>query len=30
VETKFNWEAGYDLDSGLKETIEWYRNYFQK
>jgi len=25
-----NWEAGYDLDSGLKETIEWYRNYFQK
>jgi len=25
-----NWEAVYDLDSGLKETIEWYRNYFQK
>ena len=25
-----NWVAEYDLDSGLKETIEWYRNYFQK
>ena len=25
-----NWEAKYDIDSGLKETIEWYKEYFSK
>ena len=25
-----NWEARYDIDSGLKETIEWYKEYFSK
>ncbi|MBN4049040.1 GDP-mannose 4,6-dehydratase [archaeon AH-315-M20] len=25
-----NWESGYDLDSSLKETIEWYKDYFSK
>tara|TARA_Y100000310_G_C20613092_1_gene779084 strand:+ start:381 stop:1355 length:975 start_codon:yes stop_codon:yes gene_type:complete len=25
-----NWEAKYDLDSGLKETIDWYKNHFGK
>lgn len=25
-----DWKAEYDLDSGLKETIEWYRSYFSK
>jgi CDP-glucose 4,6-dehydratase len=24
------WEAKYNLDQGLKETIAWYRNYFSK
>lgn len=24
------WEPKYDLDSGLKETIEWYKNFFSK
>ena len=24
------WESKYDLDSGLKETIVWYRGYFPK
>ena len=24
------WEAKYDLDLGLRETIEWYKNYFLK
>ena len=25
-----DWKAEYELDSGLKETIEWYRSYFSK
>lgn len=25
-----NWEAKYGIDSGLKETIEWYKAYFSK
>jgi CDP-glucose 4,6-dehydratase len=25
-----NWEAKYDLDSGLKETLEWYKALFSK
>ena len=25
-----NWEAKYDIDAGLKETIEWYKDYFSK
>jgi CDP-glucose 4,6-dehydratase len=25
-----NWETKYDLDSGLKETIDWYKNHFGK
>jgi len=25
-----DWKAEYGLDSGLKETIEWYRSYFSK
>jgi len=24
------WEPEYDIDSGLKETIEWYKSYFSK
>tara|TARA_Y100000310_G_scaffold262419_1_gene272079 strand:- start:3741 stop:4715 length:975 start_codon:yes stop_codon:yes gene_type:complete len=24
------WEPEYDIDSGLKETIEWYKKYFSK
>ena len=24
------WEAKYSLDSGLRETIEWYKNFFSK
>ena len=24
------WEANYNIDSGLKETIEWYKSYFSK
>ncbi len=25
----FGWKPEYDLDSGLKETIEWYKNYLK-
>ena len=25
-----NWKPKYDLDSGLRETIGWYKNYFSK
>lgn len=25
-----NWSPGYNLESGLKETIEWYRQFFAK
>lgn len=25
-----NWEAKYNLDSGLRETIDWYKNFFSK
>ena len=25
-----NWEAKYDLESGLKETVDWYKTYFSK
>ena len=25
-----NWEPKYDLDSGLREAIDWYKNYFSK
>jgi len=24
------WKEEYDIDSGLKETIDWYKNYFSK
>ena len=24
------WEAKYDIDTGLKETIDWYKGYFSK
>jgi CDP-glucose 4,6-dehydratase len=25
-----NWEAKYDINSGLNETIDWYKTYFSK
>ena len=25
-----NWEAKYDLDSGLKETVKWHKTHFSK
>ena len=27
VKKTFNWAPKYDIDSGLKETIEWYKNH---
>lgn len=30
VKKTFDWEPKYDLDAGLKETIEWYKDYFKK
>jgi CDP-glucose 4,6-dehydratase len=26
----FGWNQQYDLDRGLKDTVEWYRTYFEK
>jgi CDP-glucose 4,6-dehydratase len=29
VKRMFNWKPQYSLEQGLKETIEWYRNYLK-
>lgn len=28
VKKTFDWQPKYDLDSGLKETVQWYKKYF--
>ena len=30
VKKIFGWQPKYDLDSGLKETVEWYKNYLKR
>jgi CDP-glucose 4,6-dehydratase len=30
VQETFKWKPKYDIDSGLKETVEWYKKHFAK
>lgn len=30
ISKKFGWKANVSLDNGLKQTIEWYQNYFSQ